>query len=116
MRRGNVITEEQMQYKRIVAIVAAAMLLLAIPSIWPYGYYQILRWVIAGAAVFIGYLAYQFGKKWWLGVMVAIAIVFNPIAPIYFSKEVWVVFDFIVAVVFLASLRFVEPPSRPNPS
>jgi hypothetical protein len=36
--------------------------------------------------------------------MALIAIFFNPIAPIHLGKEVWVIIDFIVAGLFLASI------------
>lgn len=105
-------TTEQLKYKKIAAITATVMLLLAIPPMWPYAYYQILRWVVAGAAVFIGYLSYQGGKKEWVGVMAAIAVLFNPIAPIHLSKETWVIFDFAAAAIFVAALRFIKPKTH----
>jgi hypothetical protein len=93
------------KYKKIVSIVAIAMLLLAIPSgIWPYGYYQILRWVVAGAALFILWIAYNFKKQAWIWIMGVIAILFNPIVPINLVKETWLVIDFIAAGLFLISI------------
>ena len=45
------------------SISAACILLLAIPDIWPYAYYQILRFAVCGAALYNGYTAYATGKK-----------------------------------------------------
>lgn len=93
------------KYKQIASIVAILMLLLAIPSgLWPYGYYQILRWIVAGVALFITYIAYHLEKQTWIWIMVIIAILFNPIAPIYLPKETWVLIDLITATIFLISV------------
>ena len=86
------IDKEIFKYKNIISIIVIAMLLLAIPSrIWPYGYYIFLRWVVTGAALFILWIAYELEKKTWLWIMGVIAILFNPIAPIYLDKENWIV-------------------------
>jgi len=97
--------KEFIKYKKMVSIIAIIMLLLAIPSeIWPYGYYILLRWVVTGAALFVLWIAYELKKKAWPWVMGAIAILFNPIAPIYLNKGNWVVIDLIVAALFLISI------------
>ncbi len=51
----------------IPALVAAAMLLGALAN-WPYGYYQLLRFVTCGVAVYVAYTAYNCQKMWavWL--------------------------------------------------
>lgn len=91
--------------KNIASVVAILMLLLAIPEgIWSYGYYVLLRWVVGATAIFILYLSYQLDRKVWLWLMVAIAILFNPLIPIHLTKEIWVPIDFIVATLFLASI------------
>jgi len=79
------------------------MLLLAIPSIWPYSYYQILRWVVSASAVYVAYVAHKNNKTGWLWPMIIVAIVFNPLWPIYLSKGTWSILDFIVAVLFIVS-------------
>ena len=99
------IDREIIKYKNIVSIVAIVMLLLAIPSgVWAYSYYVLLRWVVFGAAIFVLYIAHERGKSFWLLVMGAIALLFNPIFPVYLEKEVWVLIDLIVAGIFLISI------------
>jgi len=39
------------------------MLLLAIPSIWPYGFYQLLRWIVCSIGLFNAYTAHEQGLK-----------------------------------------------------
>lgn len=77
------------------------MLLLAIPSIWPYGYYQLLRWIISGVALFNAYTAHQKRRKGWFLVMLGVAILFNPITPFSFEKVTWVMVDIITAGVMI---------------
>lgn len=96
--------KETIKYKNIASIISIIMLLLAIPAIWPYGYYILLRWVIAASALFLVWASYELGKKFWLFLMAIVALLFNPIAPIHLDKETWVVIDFIVAMIFLVSI------------
>ena len=84
--------------------MAGLMLLLAIPAIWPYGYFQILRWVVSGVAIYNAYFAHELRKNRWVGIMVAIAILFNPIAPIFLQKETWVILDLITSVLMFATI------------
>lgn len=96
--------EEIIKYKNIASKISIIMLLLAIPPIFPYGYYILLRWVITVSAIFLVWVAYNLKKTFWVYSMVIIAILFNPIVPIYLNKEIWVVIDFIVAILFFATI------------
>ena len=96
--------KELIKYKNIVSVISIVLLLLAIPAIWPYGYYVFLRWVVAASAVFLIWIANKLREQKWLGLMVVVAILFNPIIPIYLTKEIWVFIDLIVAGIFLASI------------
>ena len=97
--------KEVIKYKNIASVIAILMLLLAIPSgVWPYGYYMILRWVVFGAALFILWTSYKLKQNTWIWIMGAVALLFNPIAPIHLDKETWVVIDFIAAGTFLISI------------
>ena len=85
------------------------MLLLAIPSgIWPYGYYQILRWVVTATAIYVAYNARRGGKPAWSWVMGMVAVLFNPLWPIYLSKGTWIWLDLIVAILFLVSIKKIK--------
>lgn len=67
----------------------------------PYGYYQILRWVVMLFAGYVTFLSYENKHKIWLWIFAVIAILFNPIAPIHLSRELWSIIDLIVAGVFV---------------
>lgn len=96
--------KENIKLKTTLTVISIIALLLAIPSIWPYGYYQLLRWLVAGTAVFIIYIASKLEKRIWIWIMIIIAILFNPIVPIHLVKETWAVIDFIAAIVFFVSI------------
>ncbi len=77
------------------------MLLFAILSL-PYGYYQILRWVITLSSVFLMYKNFKQGYETAAFIMIIIGILFNPIFPIYMQKSTWAIFDLICASMFFA--------------
>ena len=68
---------------RILAIICIAALLLAIPNL-PYSYYQLLRILIFISAGLIAIKTYQNEKIGWAFTMGTVAILFNPLSPIYF--------------------------------
>ncbi|MFH1402282.1 MAG: DUF6804 family protein [Patescibacteria group bacterium] len=85
------------------AIIVSILLLLALFP-WVYGYYIILRWAVSLVAIYyiLGFYsrAKVFDFKIWL--LVATAVLFNPLAPIFLqSKIVWGIIDVIVASFFV---------------
>lgn len=70
----------------------------------PYAYFQILRWVVPAVCVYRGYLAFSQGRKVWMWIFIPLAVLFNPLAPIYLDRETWVVIDVVSALVLLVSL------------
>ena len=101
-------TKEYIKYKNIIAGISVFMLFLAIPKL-PYGYYILLRWVITISALFSAWVANNFEDKFWVFLMGGIAILFNPIVPVHLTKEIWIIIDFIVAVLFLVSIFKIKP-------
>ncbi len=81
------------------ALIAGIALLLGIPTGWPYVYYQLLRWLVAIVGGVYVYQSYNEKENGWMWVMIAITVLFNPIAPVYLAKETWVLVDFVAAVV-----------------
>lgn len=89
------------------ALIAAIMLLLAVAPL-PYGYYQALRWVVCGIAIYIAVSAYRWDRKWATWIFVAVAVLFNPIVPIHLSREVWLPIDSIGSLLFGFSPLFLK--------
>ena len=92
--------------------VVGAMLLLAIPSIWPYGYYTLLRWAVCGVSAHAAYRAYEWKRQGWIWGMAIISVLFNPFIPIYLDKEMWIVIDLFVAGVYLVAIFILRGKMR----
>ena len=91
-----------------LCIASGIILLLAIPTGWPYDFYIFLRWAIFISSIVTTYSFYKSKFIAWAFVFGAVAFLFNPIAPIYLSKSTWVVFDFIGAILFFISSNAVK--------
>lgn len=85
-------------------IISIAMLLLAIPPIWPYGYYILLRLVVCGTSFYITYISYENKRIGWTVLWGCIGVLFNPIIPLYLSRELWCIVDLVVAIIFFIYL------------
>ena len=97
------ISKDHLEYRKLFSKIAAIALLIAVIPIWPYVFYQILKLVVFGAAAFSIYLYHKEKDKKWMMIMIAIAIIFNPINALYFGHFFWSIIDLIVAVLFFNS-------------
>jgi len=97
------ITTEQANYRVLFSKIAAITLLIAVVPIWPYFFYQFLKLVVFGAAAHSVYLYHKEKNTQWMVIMIIVAIIFNPISPLYFGHFLWSIVDLIVAVVFFKS-------------
>jgi hypothetical protein len=95
----------------IPCIIAVVMLLLALAP-WPYGYYQVLRFVVCGAAAYVAVTAYNWHKIWAVWLFGFIAVLFNPLIPIHLSRELWQPIDVVSDFVFLAIMSILQKPSE----
>jgi len=85
-------------YQTISLIASAVFLFLAIPNGWPYGFYQLVRWIVFVCGI---YNTYQLGikeKYFWASAFAFLTILYNPFARIHFLKSTWQVIDFFVAI------------------
>jgi len=98
----------------IPAIIAALMLLGSLAH-WPYGYYQLLRFVVCGISVYVAYVAYNWQKLWATYLLGFIALLFNPLVPIHLSIELWQPIDLICAVLFIVIVFVLKTPEQTSP-
>lgn len=101
------VTAEQTHYKNLFSKLSAVALLIAVIPIWPYFFYQLLKFLIFGTAAYSAYVFHLDKNKKWMWVMIVIAIIFNPINPFYFGHFLWSVADLVVAAIFFRSLKKV---------
>jgi hypothetical protein len=85
----------------LVHFIPPGMLVLALGR-WPYGYYMLLRVVVAAAALLVAGLIYQQAKSFtvWFGLFLIVAIIFNPILPLHLTRGVWSILNVAAAAIF----------------
>ena len=87
----------------------AIILLLCAVDRHPYSYYTLLRLVVCSVSLYSAYFYYKVFHdelNIWVWIFGAIAVLFNPIKPIYLDKYIWQYVDFAVAAILSASLLF----------
>jgi len=87
----------------IPLVASALLLLLAAGGDWPYGFYQLLRLVVTGTALYVVVQTMK-RSRYWPWVMGGIALLFNPILIVSFRQEEWRPIDFCVAVIFVVAV------------
>jgi hypothetical protein len=85
---------------RILLLVCAGLLLLALSDL-PIGYFTLLRIVVTIGAFIVVMTEYENGINFWVIAFGLIAIIFNPLFPVYFgNKSAWMPIDLLAAVLF----------------
>jgi hypothetical protein len=82
-----------------------AILLVCALLPFPYGYYQLLRFIICGTASLIAVSAYRQSLQQWVIVFGLIALLFNPFLPIHLDRSIWAIIDVACAVVYAVASR-----------
>jgi hypothetical protein len=92
-----------------VWLIPIALLLIAIERM-PYGYYTFTRIVICGFAALFAFVAWEDSlvSRLWSAIFGLLAVLFNPLIPIYLSRGTWFYFDLLAAALFAAHLLFVR--------
>lgn len=91
---------------RIIWIGPAIALLFALLPL-PYGYYTLLRFVVCGASCWLAYKHYEaVGSHAWTVIFIVLAVLFNPIIPIHFPRNVWAVIDAVCALLLFGNMKF----------
>ena len=100
------------RYPLAVPCGVAAVMLLGALGRWPYGYYTLLRIVTCGAAGYGAFVAYEWQRRMWVWIMVAVAVLFNPVVPVHLTREIWGVIDVGAAVLLVVSVFAVRQPKE----
>ncbi len=86
----------------LLPFLPAAMLFGSLLDGLPYAYFQLLRWVVCISAGLWAYHGYERDDKLTMAIFIPIAILFNPIAPVYLRRGTWIPIDVISGLLFLA--------------
>ncbi len=71
--------------------------------ILPFAYYQLMNWAVVGAAAIIAWEGHKTKKPCLIWLSGLIAVIFNPINPIYLSQLGWQISNAVAIIFFLIS-------------
>lgn len=84
---------------KTVATIVGFLLLLALLPL-PYGYYTFLRLTVFVSGLFLAYQLYEKKSHGLSLVLAGLALLFNPIIPVYLTREAWLPIDIVSAATF----------------
>jgi len=87
-----------------LARLATAALLFGALDRQPYGYYTILRWVTCIVAAYTAVQAYEQHQRGITWVFTALALLFNPIFPVYLVRKTWAPVDVLSAALLMIAI------------
>jgi len=91
--------------KNILTIIASGFLFVALFDGLPYGYFNLLRFVVCAVGIYLAYKIYEDNKEsLWVWAFGGIVVLFNPIIIIHLERPTWWIIDIIVGVFFLLSM------------
>jgi FtsH-binding integral membrane protein len=99
----------------ISRLVTAGFLLLGLFRL-PYGYFTFLRLIVCAVAIYHVIIAYNLKRVIIVAYFGFIAILFNPIFPVYLTKQIWRPIDFVAAILFLLSFFFLRSAKNEGPA
>ena len=70
----------------------------------------IIRYLVAILALIVGYFAFQGKQWWWMPLLLAIAVIWNPVIPFGFSGISWYGAQYVAIVVFILTAIFIKIP------
>lgn len=95
-----------------LCLASGILLLLAIPTGWPYDFYILLRWFIFFSSVYVAYGFYKSKLEAWTLIFGAIAFFFNPIFPVHLNKSSWIPIDFAATIIFFIAAYSIKKGRR----
>jgi hypothetical protein len=90
---------------RIINIVA---LLAGIPSIWPYGYYTLLRIITSVVCGILAYTAMKTNNKPSSVILWVTVFIYNPIVPLHLGKEIWIIVNLATVALLAISFKYLR--------
>ncbi len=104
-------------FTKFMKWISVAGLLLAVFWRSSANYELLLQFVVCTGAILVAWEAYRSAKGLWAIGFVAIAVLFNPLQPLTFSREMFVGLSLLSMATFLASLAVLKAkPILPMPS
>ncbi len=105
-------TPDRQRNALVPGILTAAVLIAGIPLIGS-EYAITICFIVAILALIIAWFAAQAKQWWWTVVMVAIAVLWNPIYPFWFTGVAWLVAHVIASALCVVAGVLISVP-RPG--
>lgn len=90
----------------IIKLGVVAILIIAATTRQQYSYYTFVRWAVLTSSLYFAYKSYdrkQIGLVIYFSI---VAILFNPLKPVWLQKETWHIIDYLVAFVFAITIIY----------
>lgn len=84
------------------SLIAAAILFMA-PALIQANWLPLVQFVAAIFALIVAWFAVKARHWWWVPVFLAIAVIWNPVAPFPFSGTVWIAAQPAAGIVFIVA-------------
>jgi hypothetical protein len=91
--------------------ILAALVLVVAPALLASEWFTVIRFVVAILALIVAWFAVKARQWWWVPVLVAIAVLWNPVVPFAFGGAWWVGGQLVAAVVFLVAASNIRTPA-----
>ncbi len=99
----------QLHWLKVLAITLLCGALTSVPYM---AYYQLMNWVVLAAAIVTAMQAHHTERDTFMWLSLLVAIVFNPIAPLYFSTSVWHIADGIAIFFFVLATLTIRAAKK----
>jgi hypothetical protein len=86
----------------IACVIGAVIALMAAAGGHPMSFYTTTRWVIFAVCCWGAYQNIENPKKWVLIGFIVIGVVFNPLIPFRFKRDVWGIIDVLSAIALIS--------------
>jgi hypothetical protein len=74
----------------------------------------VIRFVVSILALIVAVFAFQARHWWWIPVMLAVAVVWNPVFPLDISGPWWLGAQYVAILVFVLAGIFIKVPYKPD--
>ena len=90
---------------KLFFLIPAILLFIAPLISFPYGFYTLLRIIVTLTSAVIIYQSYKINRiNEYSIIFLFILILYNPLIPIYLSREVWLPINFATSGIYLYTL------------
>jgi len=93
---------KKVELTKYISFITAALLFGALMRGLPYNYFQILRWVVTLAALFLSWEAIEQKSYWKVVILIGLAVLFNPIEQVRLPRATWRIINIAAGLAFIA--------------